>query len=390
MPRSHENGADASRHGDLALAVRIGLVLAAIVTALDWLGVSLDGPFEFLFDYKAALLSQQVERQRSDIAVLYFDDSSLSGFPYKTPIHRGLLARVLKEVDESSPKSVGIDIIFDKQTEASPDRELINTVREMASPVVVVRTGATESGVEKAALSVQEAFLKGFGRPSASPFMAIDKSVWSNGDGVVRRLPSADETVQPPSEPFALALARSAGIELPSLQGELIDWLRPGRNGTDVFLTLTVPLTTPGDDQPVLPDVVRRLLKDRIVIIGGKVAGQDWHSVPTTIVTGELMSGAEVHAQMLAQIIDRRAIGETGYVGKFMLVLLACLFMTLAHARLPAGLPDTLVEWGIAFLTLGIGLLCYWLIRVNIPEGVVAMAWLSFSLLSGSLAKRLS
>lgn len=54
----------------------------------------------------------------------------------------------------------------------------------------------------------------------------------------------------------------------------------------------------------IAPEVWRRTVADRIVIIGLNMLDSDQHPTPLSVVSGSAMSGAEIHAQIVAQRLD--------------------------------------------------------------------------------------
>jgi hypothetical protein len=93
----------------------------------------------------------------------------------------------------------------------------------------------------------------------------------------------------------------------------LIAWLlRPKDNKRDTFATVYVPRHDPvdgsGDGHTVLPETLHAALRDKIVIIGGDFIDHDQHRIPLSIATKKPAPGAFIHAQIVAQLIDKRAI----------------------------------------------------------------------------------
>jgi len=97
---------------------------------------------------------------------------------------------------------------------------------------------------------------------------------------------------------FSTRLARAGGwtgTEPPDRVG----WLLPPKDGSDTFLTIDAH-----DLVRTTPDENAARLKDRIVLIGADLYSLDRHWTPFYIRTGRQIVGVEVHAQMLAELID--------------------------------------------------------------------------------------
>ena len=54
----------------------------------------------------------------------------------------------------------------------------------------------------------------------------------------------------------------------------------------------------------------REQLKDKIVVVGGLLPDVDQHLTPLTSRSNETMSGTLIHAQMVAELVDGRSVGQ--------------------------------------------------------------------------------
>ena len=114
--------------------VSLGLA-AALVTASeeDWLP---DAPDQFTYDWRTALLAPR-SAPRDDIVIVLIDEDSLTGYPYISPIDRGLSAEVVRAIDAAGAKAVGLDYIIDRPTEPAKDASFADAVRDAKATVIL-------------------------------------------------------------------------------------------------------------------------------------------------------------------------------------------------------------------------------------------------------------
>jgi CHASE2 domain-containing sensor protein len=359
-------------------AVVLALCVTAVVTALERLHLLPHEPDKFIYDWKVSLLSKTIAAQRRDIAIIYIDDASLSRYPYKSPIDRALLAAVIRAVDRTKPKAIGVDIIFDRPTEQDRDDALLDALHQAHSPIVLIRTDAKESGVRRRALEWQEHFLKSADKIVANPFLGAEDSSLSLSDYVIRDMAAFDER-DDRYPPFALALARIAGDrQYPANQ--LIDWLLPPADGREVFLTFVAPaldkVSAADDGDELVPPFMQKALSDRIVIIAGDVAGVDWYRVPMTVSNNLEAPGGYIHAQILAQLLDGRQIKDLPEALTTAIVFLTTFLLYFAIETLGERHPEIIIEFVVIGLAMLFGVLLFWLFRLNFPSSQLAMVWL--------------
>src|SRR5262249_32976270 len=91
-----------------------------------------------------------------------------------------------------------------------------------------------------------------------------------------------------------------------------IAWLRtPVDNSTTFLMIPALTLVTPPDKLTPLEQAAIAGLKDHLVIVGVRFHDNtDRHRTPLNKPGEDLMSGAEINAQIVAQLIDHRSYGE--------------------------------------------------------------------------------
>jgi adenylate cyclase len=256
----------------------------------------------YMGDVRTALLSDQLPSQHPDVAIVAITDDTLAGYKTYLPVDRHLLARLVDAVDAAGAKAIGLEFLFAASVPEDHEMMLVDAIRR-ARAKVVLAAADERVGLSQAQRERQQAFLRDVGRPAGYSNLATER------DSVVRFMaqPAPEGTSAYPKS-FAALLAESAG-HAPSEWRPRIAWLRTPRDGSDVFLTAGAEtLLRPADDP--LVTILRAGLKDKIVLVGGALREIDTHLTPLTNSPEEKMHGVTIHAQMAAQMVDGRSIGQ--------------------------------------------------------------------------------
>jgi CHASE2 domain-containing sensor protein len=248
-----------------------------------------------LGDLRTAWMSDRLPSQHPGIAIVGITDATLDAYKTRLPIDPGVLARTLEAIDAAGAKAVGIDVLFLRTARPDNEAEFIAAIRRAKAKIVLAAAD------ERIRLSPQErerqqAFFRDALRPGGYANLAVES------DFVVRfKAQAFPGSVFPKS--FAEALAEAAGYK-DRVQRRRIAWLRTPEDRSDTFLTLSADtLLRPAGD-PLL-NVAKQALKDKIVILAGMLTDIDVHRTPL-----QPMFGAQIHAQILADIVDGRSIGQ--------------------------------------------------------------------------------
>ncbi len=333
-------------------------------------------PDKFTYDWRTYFLTERAERSRGDIAIVLIGEQSLTGYPYLSPIDRGLTAELVKLVDAASPKAIGLDLIFDRPTEPAKDNALAEAIRRAKAPVVL---GAIDgrAGGDADSLAYQEAFIARTERPAGHIFFGAQKNLLTLGDQAVRFM--LQPSLEPPSRPaFARLLADIDGTK-PEPKSDYIFWRRPpADSGAELFPTFTVPAHTDAAGNAkgtVLPESWRAALKDKIVLIGGAFGDRDLHLTPLTVATREPVHGVEVHAQILAQLRDGRSILDMPSWAEFLVVAAVAGLGFFAAQRWKLR-GDSWVSSVIAFAVIvAAGGLLFGAARFILPSATLFLGW---------------
>jgi CHASE2 domain-containing sensor protein len=174
---------------------------------------------------------------------------------------------------------------------------------------------------------------------------------------------------------FARLLAEGAGYEVRETRRR-IAWLRPPRDGSDVFQTVAAEVLLGSGDDPGVR-FARQGLKDKIVIIGGLFPDLDQHLTPITSRTHERMAGAAVHGHIAAELVDGRSIGQVegdSLVLRLGLALLAGLGFWIGWAyRLKR--QGVLLGSIATIAILALDTFVFWQARIILPVVLALMAW---------------
>ncbi|HEX6144666.1 MAG TPA: adenylate/guanylate cyclase domain-containing protein, partial [Geminicoccaceae bacterium] len=266
-----------------------GLVLLKLVlgvTATVWL-IALTPLLRqveaWTIDMRLVLLSP-TSPARDQIVVVAIDEAALADLPYRAPIDRGFLADVAEAVVAAGPRAIGIDVLFDRPSEADKDSRLEDVLSSAEVPVVVAY-GGREDGLTAA----QAAYLDRFSTPlvrgraifQPDPLDARLRTVEAASDGQVGfagALYQQATGASPPDEPFFLAPALVAA------------------EGTPFRVVPARVLAERGSG-------FETWLRDRIVLIGAVLPGDDRHDLARGTTMADV-AGVEVHGHILARLLD--------------------------------------------------------------------------------------
>ena len=278
------------------LGTLVFLVLGILLARFSWdVPLASDAEralYDLRFNAEATRLMEQDDR----IVLVTYNDDTLEQLGKRSPLDRALLARALRAIDGMNPRAIGIDILIDQEQPEDP--ELIATMRQMRSPVHLAFASAEFNPDQM--LHWQEQFLRNFLREtSAGPVQAASIRLTPDlADGVIRRWPNQPGEL-PPLLPNAMAPIHP---EFRSHTGGIAFRL-PATGGSDEVPVFTnLPIQFVAD----FPEGVRSMIEGRYVLIGGDIQDLDNYETPMTRVTGRWMKGLEVHAHLLAQILDGR------------------------------------------------------------------------------------
>ncbi|KKW91984.1 guanylate cyclase [Sphingobium chungbukense] len=328
----------------------IVLLLALFVAGWDW-NRPLDGVSSQreiptadaergLYDWRAATFAPRVAQDPRILMVVY-DDQTLIATRKRSPLDRGLLARALRNIDAMGAKSIGIDILFDQPQDE--DAELLAALHAMRTPVWLGYANLGDN--REQIIFEQQQFLDRFmAQARTDRVHPASIRLETDADNVARSWPVPTKGQPPlltlamqPSPPFRdyrgairfrLPLAHVDGSEAPVIPSLQIDLLA----------------------DPAMAPALASMVRGRHVLIGGDIVDIDQFETPLSgRQARSTMIGLEVHATMLAQLLDGAklpAVPEGARWLAALLVILAAAITSLAELRWFTLLPALAVQAG--------------------------------------------
>jgi adenylate cyclase len=337
--------------GALLALVALFIVPPALLWAEHWAA-----------DWRTAWLSERLPSSHPKIAIININEKSVEPFPYLVPFNRGFVADVINAVDKAGARAIGLDFYFSTPTEKVYDDKLMETVRRLKDKLVL---GAFEPrSLGPTRLAYQRAFI---GENTAG---YID--LFTDPDHVVRYRSDPPDDARF-NESFSSRLARVGGWK-EEQPPDRIAWLLKPADGASTFVTILAH-----DLLKASPEENETRLKDRIVLIGGALFGLDRHWTPLSLRDRKQMLGLEVHAHMLAELVDGdRSYFELGpYATKAFLLVLAALGLTLSLRFQKKGDFDYLDWRVVSFGVIAVDLLSFRFLHLILPFTLAAGAWVT-------------
>ncbi len=331
-----------------SVASALGLVAVSVVLALA-------SPRVFPFigalenqvaDIRVATLTPP-EPQFDKIIVITITEDTLAGLAYRSPLDRRFLAGLIKTLDLTGVRAIGLDILFDQPTEPAKDAELKAVIEAARAPIVAAWAGKADQLTDR-----QIAYQNGYLRKS---IRALPNLMTDSRDGVVRwifpgRPSQAKGGKTVPG--FAGALAAAIGVTYAPGDAQALAY----RAGPDAR---TSPFKIfPAHTVKFLPKI---WFKDKVVLIGADLPLSDRHRTPFSAVAARggieaKAPGVLIHAYGLAQIIEGRRAPGVGIEAEGGLALLfGFLGLILAALRWPVAVKAAafigvaVVLWGGGF-----------------------------------------
>ncbi|NLR41568.1 adenylate/guanylate cyclase domain-containing protein [Novosphingobium sp. ERW19] len=277
------------------------LALALFIALNSWRLPLLRDAEAALYDLRAANFAPPTDTDKRITLVVYTADTNRATGQI-SPVDRTILAKALGQIDQLGAKGIGIDVLFDSPQD---DDDLLRaSLKAMKTPVFLAF--ADNRTNPEAITYEQEQDLRAF-MQSAGGAMTKPASILleTDTDGVARRWPRQYSGL-PPLLSIALTQGSAdADPRFASFTGP-IRYRVPSASDRPVFDKIPIDLVADPETAPLVADAI----KGRYVLIGGDFSDFDQFDTPFTRtgnpVTGETrMIGVEVHASMLAQLLDK-------------------------------------------------------------------------------------
>ncbi|MEW5962211.1 MAG: CHASE2 domain-containing protein [Pseudomonadota bacterium] len=338
-----------------------------------WMPQQIAKLVEFANDVQVAFVVDRAPAEHGTLALVLVREQTLEDLPYLSPIDRGLMARLVRAVDAMGPRVIGLDFVFDQATEPAKDRALESAIAQARARVVL--GGIDErTPLSDRRRTWQRAFLARTGRPAGYFNLRYDAQE-ASGQPIIRYRagPSAD-----PQFPLSFAEAVASAAEVaPWSPGasRRIAWLGKPENGGETFLAIEAGAVLAAAAEPSGPlaTVLRTRLSGKIVVVGADFPDRDRHPTPMTLFDDTGMAGVEVHAHILAALLDRRRLDDLDAPWRPVLMFLAAGLGFLA-GWLARASPGGLAVAGLVGMMLvgGVSMAMLWQLRTIVPIGTVA------------------
>ncbi len=274
------------------------LLLALLLARFTWQIPLLSDAEAALFDIRQVAATPPVPQDKRITMVVYTDET-LIATGRRSPLHRSVLAKALRNIDAMGAKAIGIDILIDQNQ--PEDAELISAFKMMKT-----RTNLAFASVNQASektLYDQQEFVKAFVAKLAPGNIHLASIVVpTESDNVLRRW-----TRQAKGEPprMANAMVGDAGKVFADYQGSIM-FTRPMLADYTSFNTLPIDLFA----NPATAAAMADQIKGRYVLIGATVADTDLFETPLSRFKAEdkEMWGIESFAHMIVQQLDTKPL----------------------------------------------------------------------------------
>jgi adenylate cyclase len=246
---------------------------------------------QFVDDIRIAL-SLPAEPQDPNIVMLSIKEDTLTLFPYRSPVDRGFLADLIRQIENRAPRAIGVDILFDQPTEPEKDEALRQVLASVPVPLVV-------SYVDDPALVTedQKEFLDNFIPPTARALANLSEDQFDTVRSIYPGHAGPDGRFL---RGFVPALAAKLGIATP--EGEVeIAWRGQPDIKTQPFPNIAAQLIKlmPVD-----------WIKGKVVLVGSDFSITDRHRTPfAALYEGSkgFLPGVIIHAHGVAQLLEGRS-----------------------------------------------------------------------------------
>jgi len=246
------------------------------------------------------------------ILLVPYTQDTLSATAKRSPLDRAILARALANIDKMGAKAIGIDILIDQPQPEDP--QLLAALKAMKTPVWQAYATRLDSDVEIEPW--QQQFMDNWFRQLArTQVRPTSIRLEDDNDDVMRRWPS-----RPPGLPAFMPLALAGARPHLNYTGSVAFHSSPNAERA-TFNKLQIDIFA----DPKLSALFAGQVRNRIVLIGGDLPDVDRFETPTSRFGAPTTSGLEVHATMVAQLLDRQLPGQIGPVGLWTLAILVVL-----------------------------------------------------------------
>jgi class 3 adenylate cyclase len=296
----------AARWRTLIVFVAVSLIAAAAAVAASHKIAVLSQLERIVQDIRTATMLPPAP-QDPNVVIVAITEDTLKLFPYRSPVDRAFLAKLLASLDTKKPRAIGLDVLFDQPTEPTKDSLLKETMVALKTPLLVSYSD-NRAIVDPSQLRYLDAFLP-------PPLRARAEFSVDPVDGTVRWIFAGERGTDGRYLPgLARGLAARAGVTTPPVAEEIVWHGRPD-SATPPFKIY------PAQIVPLLPAA---WFAGKVVLIGEIVSLTDRHRTPFATVYPGLRGqwpGVQIHADEVAQLLEGRHSQRLDLVAELALVL---------------------------------------------------------------------
>ena len=274
--------------------MKVHFIITAFVTSIIALIMQYQVVFFSLInlwisDFKTAYFVKEV-KTHPDIVILKITEKTYENFPYRSPLDRKFLGRVLENLEKKEVRGVFVDILVDQKTEVVKDNYLNSVIKNFKKPLILSYALKKDRLTEK-----QSEYIKRF-IPKEKRGLA--NLVKDDRDGVVREIYFSK------GEEYSLAslFIKSFNIKYEKTDKNLIHWYGGLSNKEPLFKEYPIEM---------INKLPKNWFKEKIVLIGAKLPHLDRHKTPFISLEGlkkGVIPGIEIHAHILSQLLDSKKI----------------------------------------------------------------------------------
>lgn len=365
----------------LALTLMM-LALALLLARYSWNTPLVINAERAFYDARTALAAKN-DGQDSRITMVTYNDEVLIERRVRSPLDRALLADALRAIDRMGAQSIGIDILFDQATD--DDDALRAQLRAMRTPTFIAfaEPNSNPNNIQTRQADFLRAFLASVESARTRP---ASIRLGTDQDDTYRRWPG-----RAPGTPSLLTVEMANRGDAFNHYRGAVRWRVPSNVSANNDVAIApvfenLPITTFTNPDMMTPDilpVMAAMVRGRHILIGGDIIDNDDFTTPLSTFTdpatgARTMKGLEVHAHMLAQILDDARLIPIPAWAIWLAALLA----------VAAGVMTALLDvrpWLSALLLLAqmalIAFIPYWLQRygfdtLDLPVAGTASGWL--------------
>lgn len=300
--------------GPARLLMTLTLLLIALLAArFSWNAILIGDAERALYDLRETYLAPKVDQDPRIVKIVYNDDTLIETRK-RSPLDRGILARAVTSIDSMGAKAIGIDIIIDQPQDE--DAQLIAALRKMKTPTFIAYANneTNKDNIKQRQQQFLDGFIESLSGTNTQP---ASIRVETDIDNVVRSWP----VIQPGLPPILARAMVPANRALENYSGS-IAFKTTKYDDRPVFLSLPIDLLA----SPDLGSAFAEQIEGKYILIGGDIVDVDQFETPLRLQTAQSMIGLDIHAHMLAQLLDMNrlvAISQSGFWAVAVLVVIA-------------------------------------------------------------------